>query len=144
MGRLLVLAVLLGAVVVAAAAAPARATEAALTVRSSQYGRIVFDGRGFVLYAFTRDRRGASRCTGECARRWPPFVVARRPRAASGVRAKLIGTTRRADGRLQVTYRGRPLYYYVGDTKPGVILCQNAPEFGGLWLVVRPDGSPVR
>jgi predicted lipoprotein with Yx(FWY)xxD motif len=97
-----------------------------------------------VLYLFTRDRRGASRCAGECAKRWPPFIVRRRARAGTGVRAKLIGTTRRADGRLQVTYAGRPLYYYVGDTTAGQILCQNAPEFGGIWLVVRADGSPVR
>jgi len=57
---------------------------------------------------------------------------------------RLVGTTRRADGSLQVTYAGRPLYYYVGDRRPGQILCQNVPEFGGLWLVLRGDGSLVR
>ena len=40
-----------------------------------------------------------------------------------------------------MTYRGRPLYYYVGDRKPGQILCQNVREFGGLWLIVRPSGD---
>jgi predicted lipoprotein with Yx(FWY)xxD motif len=143
MGRLL-LAAAVGAAVLAAAAAPARAADGALTVRASQYGRILFDGRGFVLYLFTRDRRSLSRCAGECATRWPPFIVRRRARAGSGARAAFIGTTRRADGRLQVTYAGRPLYYYVGDTSRGQILCQNAPEFGGIWYVVQSDGSPVR
>jgi predicted lipoprotein with Yx(FWY)xxD motif len=143
MGRLL-LAAAIGAAALAAAAAPARAADGALTVRASQYGRVLFDARGFVLYLFTHDRRSVSRCTGVCAKRWPPFVVQKRPRAGSGVRGTLIGTTRRADGRLQVTYAGRPLYYYIGDTSPGQILCQNAPEFGGIWYVVRPDGSPVR
>ena len=57
---------------------------------------------------------------------------------------RLIGTIRRADGRLQVTYGGRPLYYYVGDRQPGQVLCQNVEEFGGLWLVVRPSGRLVR
>ena len=55
-----------------------------------------------------------------------------------------VGTTKRADGRLQVTYRGRPLYYYVGDRNPRQILCQNVSEYGGLWLVVRADGTLVR
>ncbi len=54
------------------------------------------------------------------------------------------GTTRRRDGTVQVTYSGHPLYYYVGDVKPGQILCQNADEFGGTWLVVSPRGTPVR
>jgi predicted lipoprotein with Yx(FWY)xxD motif len=42
-----------------------------------------------------------------------------------------------------VTYAGRPLYYYVGDKKPGQVLCQNVNEYGGLWLVMRPSGRPV-
>jgi predicted lipoprotein with Yx(FWY)xxD motif len=142
MGRLLV-AVVLGAIALAVVTSEARAADA-LTVRSSPYGRILFDGRGFVLYLFTKDGRATSRCVGECAKRWPPFIVKRRARAGTGARASLIGTTRRADGRLQVTYSGRPLYYYVGDRSPGQILCQNAPEFGGIWYVVRPTGAPVR
>jgi predicted lipoprotein with Yx(FWY)xxD motif len=55
-----------------------------------------------------------------------------------------LGTSRRRDGRLQVTYNGRPLYFYVGDKKPGQVLCQNVDEFGGTWLVVRPSGRLVR
>jgi predicted lipoprotein with Yx(FWY)xxD motif len=104
---------------------------------SSSYGRILFDGRGF-------DRPRRSTCKDACAKAWPPFLVARRPSAGTGVRASLLGTVRRANGRLQATYAGRPLYYYVGDTKPGQILCQGVLEFGGYWRVVRPSGSPVR
>jgi predicted lipoprotein with Yx(FWY)xxD motif len=111
---------------------------------SSSYGRILFDGRGFVLYAFTHDRPRRSTCKDACAKAWPPFLVARTPSAGTGVRASLLGTVRRANGRLQATYAGRPLYYYVGDTKPGQILCQGVLEFGGYWRVVRPSGSPVR
>lgn len=53
-------------------------------------------------------------------------------------------TSRRRDGRRQVTYNRRQLYYYVGDKKPGQVLCQNVDEFGGTWLVVRPSGRLVR
>jgi predicted lipoprotein with Yx(FWY)xxD motif len=110
----------------------------------SRFGQIVFDGRGFVLYGFTKDPRGHSACSGACARAWPPYIVAVKPVAGAGVKARLLGTTRRADGKLQATYDGKPLYYYVGDRKPGQILCQNVQEFGGLWLVVRPSGRLVR
>lgn len=117
--------------------------QAAVTVKPSAYGRILFDGRGYVLYAFTRDRRGQSACAGACARAWPPYVVRSRPRAGTGVAAKLLGTTKRSGGSLQATYAGRPLYYYVGDRRPGQILCQNVTEFGGVWRVVRPSGRLV-
>lgn len=114
-----------------------------VTTRDSAYGRILFDGDGRALYAFTRDPRGRSACSGACARAWPPFTVTERPRARGGARAGLIGTIRRGATR-QVTYAGRPLYYYVGDRSPGQVLCQNVLEFGGLWLVVRPGGGLVR
>lgn len=67
-----------------------------------------------------------------------------RPRAAAGVNAALLGTTRRSGGALQGTYAGRALYYYEGDRKPGEVRCQDVLEFGGLWLVVRPSGRLVR
>jgi predicted lipoprotein with Yx(FWY)xxD motif len=118
-------------------------TRASVTVKSSRYGRILFDGRGFVLYAFTRDPRGRSVCTGACAKAWPPYLVRSRPRAGAGVTAARLGTTRRSGGSLQATYAGHPLYYYVGDRKPGQILCQNVTEFGGVWRVIRPTGRLV-
>jgi predicted lipoprotein with Yx(FWY)xxD motif len=120
------------------------AARGVLTTHPSSFGRILFDGRGFAVYAFTKDGRSRSSCSGACAAVWPPYIVAAAPRAAAGVKRSLLGTTRRADGRLQVTYRGRPLYYYVGDRSPGQILCQNVAEFGGTWLVVRPSGTLVR
>jgi predicted lipoprotein with Yx(FWY)xxD motif len=118
--------------------------KATIAVRSSAFGRILFDGNGRALYAFTRDPNGRSVCSGACAAVWPPFLVSSRPKPAADVVGRLIGTTRRADGKLQVTYGGRPLYYYVNDRKPGQVLCQNVTEFGGLWLVVRPSGRLVR
>jgi predicted lipoprotein with Yx(FWY)xxD motif len=120
------------------------AGQSSVTAHSSRFGRILFDRRGFVLYAFTKDPRGRSACGGACATAWPPYIAKSKPKASTGARAKLIGTTRRSDGRLQATYAGKPLYYYIGDGSPGQILCQNVREFGGLWLVVRPTGALVR
>lgn len=120
-------------------------TSATLTVRSTKYGRILSNGRGRALYAFTRDRRGGrSQCYGACAKAWPVYFASGRLLAGKGVRQPLIGTTRRRDGRQQVTYNGRPLYYYIGDKSPGQVLCQNVDEFGGTWLVLRQNGQLVR
>lgn len=65
-----------------------------------------------------------------------------RPVGRGGVRSSRLGTTRRRDGRRQVTINGKPLYYYVDDS-PRRVLCHNVQEFGALWLVVRPDGGSV-
>jgi predicted lipoprotein with Yx(FWY)xxD motif len=126
----------------------AAATQAAprtLIVRSTQYGRVLFDGRGRVLYGFTRDRReGPSRCYGACASAWPVYFSRNTAiRVGSGVKKSLIGRTRRRDGRLQLTYNGWPLYYYAHEG-PGEVRCQNVDQFGGLWLVIRPSGTLVR
>ena len=93
-----------------------------------------------MLYAFTRDRRNRSTCFGACATAWPPYRMKGTLRAGRGARASLIGRTKSG----QVTYAGRPLYYYVGDRRPGQILCQDVFEFGGRWLVVRGDGRLVQ
>jgi predicted lipoprotein with Yx(FWY)xxD motif len=124
-----------------AAPRPARRGRTIKVVRS-QYGRIVADGRGQAAYFFDKEQSRRSECYGACAAAWPPVLTRGRPVAGRGARARLLGTTRRRDGRRQVTYRGRPLYYYVDD-EPGLVLCHNVSEFGGLWLVVRPDGTPV-
>ena len=129
---------------VAASGVSAMTPRTAVTVHSSRYGKILFDGHGRVLYLFARDRGGHSSCSGACAKAWPPYLTTGAPKALSGINAKLLGTTKRSDGKLQVTYARHPLYYYRGDTKPGQIKCQNVSEFGGLWLVVAPSGKPVR
>jgi predicted lipoprotein with Yx(FWY)xxD motif len=142
---LLIVACSLAALVLAAPAEPMKDVgRGTLTVRSSEYGRILFDGRGFVLYGFTADKKRRSVCAGACAKAWPPYLVERAPRAGRGVVESLLGTVRRAGGKRQVTYAGRPLYYYVGDRRPGQVLCQNVTEFGGVWLVVRASGRLVR
>ena len=131
----------------APAVSPARdaATPApTLKVRTSAFGRILFAGNGRALYAFTRDRRGGpSRCYGDCAAAWPVYFARGSLRAGVGVRQSLLGTVRRRDGRRQVTYNGWPLYYYAHE-QAGEVKCQNVETHGGTWLVVRPNGTPLR
>ena len=113
-----------------------------VVVRSSAYGPMLFDGRRQAIYLFTRDAKGKTRCYGECARDWPPYIVKRTPIAVGDADQDLIGTIRRRDGRLQVTYRGNPLYFYVNEG-PGQVFCHRVVSFGGNWLVVRPNGRPA-
>jgi predicted lipoprotein with Yx(FWY)xxD motif len=128
----------------AAAAGDGANRRATVKAGPSDYGRILVGGKGFALYAFTRDGRGRSQCSGDCARAWPPYIVRGSVQPGAGIAAKQLRVTRRADGRAQVTFGGRPLYYYVGDRRPGQVLCQNVDEYGGLWLVVRPSGRLLR
>lgn len=110
-------------------------------LRGSQFGPVLFSGSDRALYLFTRDKRGKSRCYGDCAAAWPPFYAKGRPRAARGVDASLLGKVERRDGRSQVTYRGWPLYFYVDDPKRQV-LCNDVVEFGGTWFALDGAGKP--
>jgi predicted lipoprotein with Yx(FWY)xxD motif len=127
------------AVLGSAEAAPGAA--ARLSVRSTEYGKALFGPSGKVLYVFGADRGSTSRCYGVCARAWPPLFTSARPLAGPGVEAKLLGTTKRRDGKLQVTYNGHALYYYEAD-KVGKVMCQHARMHGGLWLIIKPNGRP--
>jgi predicted lipoprotein with Yx(FWY)xxD motif len=111
-----------------------------IEVVESDYGPVIADGKGEAFYLFDKEETKRSECFGECAHVWPPVLTKGRPRAGEGAKAKLLGTTRRPNGKLHVTYAGHPLYYYVDDS-PGTILCHDVPEFGGLWLVVKPNGA---
>jgi predicted lipoprotein with Yx(FWY)xxD motif len=139
LGATAVGAVALAAVLGSAQAAPGAAPR--LSARSSEYGKAVFGPSGKVVYVFDADRGSTSRCYGVCAKAWPPLLTTASPLAGSGVEATLLGTTKRKDGKLQVTYNGHPLYYYEADTV-GKIMCQHANVHGGLWLIVKPNGQP--
>jgi predicted lipoprotein with Yx(FWY)xxD motif len=133
--------------------ADAQESEAALAKRSrrgpkvklrgSQLGPVLFDGRDRALYLFTKDKRNRTRCYGACAEAWPPFLAKGRPRAARGVDQSLLGRIRRRGGRRQVTYGGKPLYFYVDDPR-GQVLCNDVAEFGGTWFAVDGAGDPPR
>jgi predicted lipoprotein with Yx(FWY)xxD motif len=132
------------ATVAATTIGPAQASSGAsakLTVKSSAYGKTLFGPSGKALYVFTADKGSTSKCYGSCAKAWPPLLTKGEPVAGKGVQAKLLGTTKRKGGALQVTYGGHPVYYYVDDTAKE-IMCQNADMHGGIWYVVKPNGKP--
>src|SRR5204862_1942560 len=95
------------------------------------------------LYDFPPDKGTSSVCYGACAALWPPLIAKGKPRAGPGVRAPLLGTTKRRDGKLEVTYNGHPLYYFVTDRKPGQTTGQGLNQFGGPWWVLTPAGKEV-
>lgn len=119
------------------------AQRAQIVADESDFGRVLFDANGQVIYVFEIDGRDQSNCTSEeCAKAWPPVLTEEQPTAGAGVDAGLLGTIRRDDGTLQVTYNERPLYFYEHEG-PGEIKCHNVDLHGGLWWVVTPSGNPV-
>ena len=101
---------------------------------------MLFDSRRQAIYVFERDSREKTVCYGECARAWPPVLTDGPPHAAKGVDASRLGTIERRDGQTQVTYAGRPLYFYSHED-PGQVLCHNVNLTGGYWWAVGADGK---
>jgi predicted lipoprotein with Yx(FWY)xxD motif len=119
------------------------AERARIVLDESPFGRVLFDANGQVVYVFENDGRNRSRCTSaDCVKAWPPVLTRKPPTAGAGIDAALLGTIPRADGMLQVTYNGRPLYFYEHE-EPGEVRCHNVDLHGGLWWVVTPRGKPA-
>jgi predicted lipoprotein with Yx(FWY)xxD motif len=108
----------------------------------SEFGSILFDGSDQAIYLFDKETSSKPDCDGACAEAWPPVLTKGEPVAGTGTDEGLLGTTKREDGSVQVTYDGHPLYYYA-EEGPGQVLCHGVDEFGGLWLVVDKTGSAV-
>jgi predicted lipoprotein with Yx(FWY)xxD motif len=121
----------------------AQAKPTTVSTVSTSLGRVIVDARGRTLYLFKKDASGRSACTGSCAASWPPLLASGKPVAGGGVKASLLGTTKRSDGRMQVTYDRHPLYTFVEDTKKGQTAGQNVDAFGAEWYVVSPAGSAI-
>jgi predicted lipoprotein with Yx(FWY)xxD motif len=100
--------------------------------KSAQLGTILTGPSGMTVYTFTADKGdGKSHCSGACARRWPPVTAAA---GAPAPRAPLSLITRE-DGARQYAWKGKPLYYYAEDRKPGDA---TGHEVGKAWFVVNP------
>jgi predicted lipoprotein with Yx(FWY)xxD motif len=138
-----VLGALVSAVVPAAASQAAGAKVPVVSTATTSLGRILVDARGHTLYLFGKDKNGKSACSGACAAAWPPLIATGKPRAGAGAEASRLGTTRRADGRLQVTYNRHPVYTFVKDTKKGQTNGEGLNAFGGTWDVLSPAGAKV-
>jgi len=119
------------------------AAGAVSAAKNPQLGEIIVDSKGFTLYDFHKDKGGKSACYGACASTWPPLTTSGAPHATSGAEASKLGTTRRSDGTMQVTYDGHPLYTYVADAKPGEAKGNDFSSFGAQWYALTPSGKEV-
>jgi predicted lipoprotein with Yx(FWY)xxD motif len=140
MRRLLPAAALAGIAALAAAAAVAAPPKAKVLMRTTPVGSALVDVRGHTLYLFTIDRAKTSSCYGACAAAWPPFLTSVKPVAGAGVKQALLGTSKRKDGKLQVTYAGHPLYFFAQDAKAGEV---NGQGTNSTWFALRPTGKRI-
>jgi predicted lipoprotein with Yx(FWY)xxD motif len=99
---------------------------------------VLTNSKGFTLYWYAPDTSTTSKCTGSCATYWPP--VTGPVTAGSGVTGTL-GTITRADGTVQATYDGHPLYTYAGDSAPGQAKGNGLNVSGGLWYEMTVSGA---
>lgn len=137
-----------GSYVGGAAAAGGKTTAnagAATTValRKLKVGTALVDAQGRTLYLFQADTGSTSNCNGACASVWPPVTTSAKPMAGHGVDAAKLGTTKRSDGTLEVTYNGHPLYRYAADAKPGQAAGQGLNQFGAEWYVLDRNGNKI-
>ena len=114
-----------------------------VAVANSGLGQVLVNGRGRTLYLFEKDKHGKSACTGQCASFWPPLIASGKPLATAGAKASLLGTTKRGDGRLQVTYNHKPLYTFVKDTRKVQTNGEALDAFGAEWYAVSAAGAKV-
>src|SRR5205823_8569425 len=116
---------------------------ATVNLHKTKLGPILVNSKGHTLYLFKKDRNGKSSCTGSCAMFWPPLLSHGKPTAGSGVKASLLGTTRRSSGSRQVTYNKHPLYTYSLDKKASQTKGEGILAFGAKWYAVSAKGSAV-
>jgi predicted lipoprotein with Yx(FWY)xxD motif len=156
----------LGLLAVAGAGAAMAATStgsSGATVKAAKvakFGMVLVSSSGKTLYRYTPDKKGKSVCSGSCAAFWPPLVVKGKsvcsgscaafwpplvvkgkPTAGAGANSGLLGTVKRANGVLQVSYAGYPLYFYAGDKKAGDVKGQG---YQSRWYVVNTKGALVK
>ncbi len=117
--------------------------EAAIVSASTvpKLGKVIVDSKGFTLYDFHKDKGGVSSCYGACAGVWPPLLTEGKPQVGEGAMAAQLGTTKRKDGTVQVTYAGLPLYTYTADQKPGDANGNDFSSFGAEWYALQPSGK---
>jgi predicted lipoprotein with Yx(FWY)xxD motif len=127
---------------VLATAAVASTKKSTIALKPTAVGKVLVGANGRTLYLFTADKGAKSVCYGQCATYWPP-LIAGKPTAGAGLQGSKLGTSKRKDGELQVTYNGHPLYYFVLDKKAGDIKGQGYVHFGGAWWTVSAGGVKV-
>lgn len=104
-------------------------------------GTVLVDSQGLTLYDFHKDKGSTSSCYGACAAAWPPLLTEGNPQAQGPADRSMLGTTKRRDGTVQVTYNGWPLYTYAGDQAPGEANGNDIDQFGAEWYALQPNGQ---
>ncbi|HMD44951.1 MAG TPA: hypothetical protein VKG43_02245 [Acidimicrobiales bacterium] len=125
--------------VVAPLAAGASTPPTVTAAARGHLGMVLVTGSGVTLYHLTADKPNKPTCTGGCNSIWPALLLAKgstKPVAGGGVSG--LGTVKVANGRLQVTYHGEPLYRYVLDGHPGDTKGQGVD---GVWFVVKKSAA---
>ena len=135
---------LVGAAVAGAALSSgthAKAGPAVVGLRTSTLGKVLVDSRGRTLYMYTLDKQGKSSCYTGCANFWPPLLTKGSPKVSAGLKKSLLGTTKRTNGTLQVTYAKHPLYTFAADTKAGAVTGQG---YESRWYVLNSNGAVIK
>lgn len=126
-----------------ATAEPAESTAPAnaetVQVKSLGGKDVLTDGEGRALYLFTKDQGSTSTCVDDCLAKWP--ALAGPATAGDQVDDTKLGTTTRPDGTSQVTYAGKPLYYFAMDKAAGDT---NGQGKMGIWFLVDASGEAVQ
>ncbi|MBF9195655.1 COG4315 family predicted lipoprotein [Microvirga terrestris] len=121
-------AILAGALIAASVALAQTAAPA--KVADTSKGKALVDAKGMTLYTFDRDAAGKSACNGQCAQNWPPLMAAANASASGD-----WSVVTRDDGSKQWAYKGKPLYLWVKDTKPGEV---TGDGVNNVWHVAMP------
>ena len=141
MRRMLPLA--LATALVAASSALAAGGTPVKIEQTKALGKVIANAQGHTLYLFRADKGTTSACYGKCATFWPPLLTTGTPTAMAGVKASLLGTTKRKDGKLQVTYKGHPLYTFLEDKQAGQTAGEGSNGFGAKWYALAPSGATI-
>ncbi len=143
-GLPLLLAAVLGVGAAMAATASMHSSGGTVKVmKSGKYGTVLVSSTGLTLYRYALDKKGVSVCGTGCVQLWPPYLVkgTSKPTAGPGATAGMLGTIKRANGAVQISYAGFPLYMYAADKKPGAMAGQG---FQNHWYVVSATGAMVK
>ena len=132
-----------GAIAQPSASTSCAATGRTIALCTTKIGRVLVNSKGHTLYLFKKDRQGKSACYGRCARFWPPLLKRGKPTLGRGVKKSLLGTTKRRNGTLQLTYNKHPLYTYKLDTRAGQTKGEGSTAFGAKWYALSANGRAV-
>jgi predicted lipoprotein with Yx(FWY)xxD motif len=110
------------------------------TTTDAKFGTILVNGKGFTLYRLSTDSTNKSACNSACAKVWPPLLMTGSGSAVAGSGVTGLGTIKVSEGE-QVTYKGMPLYTFIGDTSAGQVNGQGVKDTWGTWFAIVTKAS---